>query len=479
MSKEQHSELEASALGPLSKSDKPSRKKPLPTTAHLGKRSPDEQFRRRVSRSAWWVNSVGLAVVLVFLVGSGFWAANTEVSGAVVASGELTSKSGRKTIEHFKGGVVSRIHVNNGDTVEEGALLIKLDNVSVLSEIEIVESELDVLLPRLARLEAETKGLNTVAVDEMLRARAKERPSAADGLADEIALFVTREEALRQEADWLNEKVGMLRTQLRGLEPQIVSLDKRLASLAGESSIQRKLLKKGLTTLNALTALERRYEEVLGDKSRLISERASISREINQIGISKLQSVTEFRRDALQEMNDLQTKIASLHERRIAAQNELRLTEIRAPEDGIVLDMEVKSIGGAIRPGEPLMYIVPTRDDFVVSARVELNARDKIRYSQTANIVFPGLDAAKTPPSTGTVLRIGADALEDERTGERYYEVDIEVTGKDIELIEKAIETRLVVGMPVEAFLTTESRTVADHLLQPLLKNMRRIFQET
>ena len=178
-------------------------------------------------------------------------------------------------------------------------------------------------------------------------------------------------------------------------------------------------------------------------------------------------------------MNDLQTKIASLHERRIAAQNELRLTEIRAPEDGIVLDMEVKSIGGAIRPGEPLMYIVPTRDDFVVSARVELNARDKIRYSQTANIVFPGLDAAKTPPSTGTVLRIGADALEDERTGERYYEVDIEVTGKDIELIEKAIETRLVVGMPVEAFLTTESRTVADHLLQPLLKNMRRIFQET
>ena len=338
---------------------------------------------------------------------------------------------------------------------------------------------MDVLLPRLARLEAETKGLNTVAVDEMLRARAKERPSAADGLADEIALFVTREEALRQEADWLNEKVGMLRTQLRGLEPQIVSLDKRLASLAGESSIQRKLLKKGLTTLNALTALERRYEEVLGDKSRLISEQASISREINQIGISKLQSVTEFRRDALQEMNDLQTKIASLHERRIAAQNELRLTEIRAPEDGIVLDMEVKSIGGAIRPGEPLMYIVPTRDDFVVSARVELNARDKIRYSQTANIVFPGLDAAKTPPSTGTVLRIGADALEDERTGERYYEVDIEVTGKDIELIEKAIETRLVVGMPVEAFLTTESRTVADHLLQPLLKNMRRIFQET
>ena len=150
---------------------------------------------------------------------------------------------------------MSRIHVNNGDTVEEGALLIKLDNVSVLSEIEIVESELDVLLPRLARLEAETKGLNTVAVDEMLRARAKERPSAADGLADEIALFVTREEALRQEADWLNEKVGMLRTQLRGLEPQIVSLDKRLASLAGESSIQRKLLKKGLTTLNALTAL--------------------------------------------------------------------------------------------------------------------------------------------------------------------------------------------------------------------------------
>ena len=139
MSKEQHSELEASALGPLSKSDKPSRRKPLPTTAHLGKRSPDEQFRRRVSRSAWWVNSVGLAVVLVFLVGSGFWAANTEVFRRRWASGELTSKSGRKTIEHFKGGVVSRIHVNNGDTVEEGALLIKLDNVSVLSEIEIVE----------------------------------------------------------------------------------------------------------------------------------------------------------------------------------------------------------------------------------------------------------------------------------------------------------------------------------------------------
>ena len=189
--------------------------------------------------------------------------------------------------------------------------------------------------------------------------------------------------------------------------------------------------------------------------------------------------MTDFQKDVLEEMNSLQFEIAAKRAQRISLENDLSNKEIRAPQDGVVLDMEIKSVGGAIRPGEPVMYIVPSNDSLIVSARVQVMERDKIWPQQVANIVFSGLDQKKMPDIQGRVMLVSADTLEDERTGDHYYEVDIVLSADSITRIENAANFRLVAGMPVEVFLTTQNRTVLDYLLEPLSANLRYVFRES
>ena len=437
------------------------------------------EFDQRIEKDARSLNLLGFAVFSLLLCGGIFWASIAEISGAVVASGKLQSQSGKKPIDHFKGGIVEEILVTDGDHVTVGQVLVRLDSVSEQAQIKVLDSELDVLLPRLFRLKAEAHGHDKMTPDDNFTTRLKNRTTAAQALADEEDFFETRANSLRQKTSQIKENIAVIQSRSEGSNAVVSALNDRIDSLDKELELKRRLLEQGLIELRRITSLERERHQLQGQRAEILWDISGTESEVAELRLRSVQIMTDFQKDVLEEMNSLQFEIAAKRAQRISLENDLSNKEIRAPQDGVVLDMEIKSVGGAIRPGEPVMYIVPSNDNLIVSARVQVMERDKIWPQQVANIVFSGLDQKKMPDIQGRVMLVSADTLEDERTGDHYYEVDIVLSADSITRIENAANFRLVAGMPVEVFLTTQNRTVLDYLLEPLSANLRYVFRES
>ena len=171
-------------------------------------------------------------------------------------------------------------------------------------------------------------------------------------------------------------------------------------------------------------------------------------------------------------------QIAELRERRTSLAESLSRMEIRSPADGVVLDMTVNTVGGVVSPAEPLLFLVPTDAPLVVEARIETISRDQVWEDQTATVLFPGFNQRTTPELTGNVGKVGADKLEDERTGAPYYVVEIDVPEDEWSKLRAAINTELAPGMPAEAHIQTGERTAASYFLKPLMDNFRRAWNE-
>lgn len=421
---------------------------------------------------------VGYSLTFLVLIVGVFCSSMVEISGAVVSQGDLRTLTQKKPIANFKGGVVSSILIRNGQTVSADQLLMTLDDTSIKSEIEIIEFELDALLPKMRRLKAESHQLDTLTVDEVLEARLANRPFANKSFTEEKALFIARRTLLSQEHQRFDEKVKIIENQVTGLLHQIKSIDKQIVSVTKELSDLRSLFEKGLTQRTHISKFEREVAAYEGKKGELNSQLASLEREIVETNIQKLQKSISFSESALLELNELQALELSLMQKKAAFYNELAQTQIRAPEDGIIVDLAVKVQGNSISPSEVIMYIVPSNDPLILETHIPPHQRDKIYPGQTAQVVFSSLDLNKLPQVFGEVTRISATSKTNERNGSNFFEVEIQLSEQTIDQIERNLGIRLTAGMPAEAYLQTQQRSILDYLLEPIHKSMRKTFRE-
>jgi membrane fusion protein, type I secretion system len=415
-----------------------------------------------------------IVVASILVVGVGGWGATAVISGAVVASGSLVVDSNVKKVQHLTGGIVGELRVRDGDRVRAGDIVVRLDETVTRASLAIISKGLDELMARKARLESERDGSDTIVFPAQLLAGASD-PDRAAAMDSERKLFNLRRTARSGQKAQLQERIAQLQEEISGLTAQQNSKAKEIGLIERELAGVRELWKQNLVQLTRLTALEREAARLDGERGQLIAAAAQAKGKIAETALQILQIDQDIASDVAKELREVDGKIGEFIERKVAAEDQLKRIDIRAPQDGTVFQLAVHTVGGVITAGDPIMLIVPEADNLSVEAKVNPQDIDQLQLNQKATLRFSAFNVRTTPEIEGIVTRISADTSSDQRTGQSYYTIRIAMAADQLERLG---DVKLLPGMPVEAFVQTGDRTMLSYLVKPLHDQFMRAFRE-
>jgi len=431
-------------------------------------------------KSAWSARKyllIGFVGLLVLVGGFGGWAALSQISGAIVASGRFEVDQNRQVVQHQTGGTVANILTDEGEKVEAGQLLIQLDGVELRSQLAITEGQLFELMARRGRLEAERDGTDTLSFEPELIEVAASKPDVSELIDGQTNLFHARRASTAQEIDQLGKRAAQTESQIVGIEAQEASLAEQLALIEQELSNQKSLFDRGLAPASTVLNLQREAARLNGQLGELAANKAQAEGRITELDIERIKLGTRLREEAITRLRDLRYRELELMEQRNAVRGELERMDIRAPVSGIVYGLQVRTPRSVVRAAEPLMYLVPQDRPLVIAARVDLIHIDQLISGQDVTLRLSALDQRNTPELYGQVIQISADAFEDDATGQSYYRAEIILNPGEFEKLPEG--TVLIPGMPVEAFIRTGDRTPIAYLVKPLADYFTRAFRES
>jgi HlyD family secretion protein len=419
--------------------------------------------------------TTAIVIAAVLLVaGLGSWAMTTEFTGAVIAAGQLVVDSNVKKVQHPTGGVVGKLNVREGKEVKAGDIVVSLDDTQIRANRDIVVKALNELAARQAREEAERDGLDKVTFPAELLAR-KSDPDVAKAVTGEQRQFEIRRTSREGQKAQLRERMIQLRQEIGGYEAQITSKDKQVEWVGKELVGVYELWEKNLIPYTRVTNLEREKERLVGERGQLMAAIAQSKGKIAEIELQILQVDQDMRTEVGKDLAEIRARTAEMIERKVAAEDQLKRVDIRAPIDGVVLQLTVHTVGGVITAGEAIMLIVPQTDTLQVEAKIPPQEIDQVRIGQPAVLRFVAFSQRTTPELIGTVVRISADVSEDTKSGTRFYTIRLDVSPEEVARLSSV---RLVPGMPVEALIQTSPRTVMSYLIKPLHDQLARAFRE-
>lgn len=419
----------------------------------------------------------GLTTCALLIFGFGGWAVSAKLSGAVVSQGKVVVATDLKAVQHPDGGIVADIGVKNGDRVKAGDVVLTLDDKLLKANRVLLDDQLVALEARLARLNAERQGLDNLAPSHELDSRQGET-KVADATASQRAVMETRRTSLEGQVAAYEEKITQYQQEVSGLETQRASANEQIDLIEHELQGLEVLLQKGLTPETRITALKRERSGLHGSVGSLTSQIAVTRGKISETRLAILQLEKSFQEQVTKEISTIVPEMAQLKERRATSDLMLSRVDLRAPADGFVHELAIHTVGGVIQPGETLMRIVPEADKLVVSATVMPQDINKVAKGNPASLVIGAFDQKLIPRLEGTVSFLSADLKTDPASGMSFYEVRIDLDESAADLI-AGRDLTLLPGMPSEVFIQTGERTMAEYLLDPLTKQLRKTFRET
>src|SRR5215212_381729 len=301
--------------------------------------STSRDLRRSIRRQSF----AGLAVVVVLFGGFGVWAATTSLSGAIIAAGQVVVESNVKKVQHPTGGIVGEIRVRDGDRVQTGDLLLRLDETITRASLSMVSKQLDQFEARLARLVAERDSLPEIRFPPSLTERSS-NPDVAEVMAGERSLFEARRTAIEGQRAQLSERVTQMGQEIRGLEAQAAAKRKQVGFINQELEGVEKLYKQNLVPITRLNALQREASRLDGEEGQLIAQVASSKGKIAETELQIIQLVQDLKREVSTELRDTEAKIGELVERKVAAEDQIKRIDIRSPQDGFVHQLAAHTI---------------------------------------------------------------------------------------------------------------------------------------
>lgn len=428
----------------------------------------DETLRKTLHRHLIVVGLICLAII----GGVGGWMATARISGAVVTSGTVVVESNIKRVQHREGGIIQEIAVKNGDTVEAGDLLIRLDDTVIRANLAVVVKQLAELGAQESRLLAERDGLETVQFSEVANLNVANLDNIHRGqqllLEARRASMIGRKQQLKEQIRQLDQQIEGLSAQVRAKQEEIDLIGLELVDLNG-------LLEKQLVPKSRIIALKRERARLEGEHGDFLAQIAKSREAISEREIQSLQIEETYRAEVLEKLQEARSRIAQLEEQKITAEDELRRIDVRAPRNGFVHQLAVHTVGGVVSPGEVLMLIVPREDQLIIESHVRPVDIDQLAPNQKARVRFPSFDRRTTPELSATLLTVSADLTQDERTGQGYYTARLAIDDAEMAKLEGKT---LVPGMPVEAYLTTGDRSVLSYLIKPLRDQIAHALRE-
>ncbi|MDF0695352.1 HlyD family type I secretion periplasmic adaptor subunit [Rhizobium sp. MC63] len=418
---------------------------------------------------------MGNLLILVFVVGLGMWSVLAPLKSAAVASGVIEPESSRKTIQHLEGGIVRRILVKNGNSVMAGQIVIELDDTKSRAERDSVQGQLWDAEGNRARLLAEQAGGDHVTYPEDLRTAVDRYPSVRAILTGQQKIFEARRRVVQAEIQITNEKIAQVRQEIVGLDAQKAALAGRAAISSQELDQVTALSAKGLEKKSRLLNLQREKLDLDGQQGEVAAQISRAYQVISgaQADLAKLES--DRLSEIAQGMRDSESRIMQLRERLRAIDDQLSRTDIRAPEDGTIMNLRVHTAGGVIGAGEPLVDLLPRSDRLVVSVHVRPDDINLVRAGLEAQVHLLPYNQRRVPLLKGRVEYVSADRLIDTQSGQPYFAATIRVTD---ERLTKMSDVELVAGMPVQTLIETGESSVAFYAVRPLLDSFNRAFRE-
>lgn len=419
---------------------------------------------------------LGLVACLALVLGFGLWATTSRLAGAVIAQGQVEVERDRQVVQHPEGGVVAEILVTEGASVRAGDPLLRLDGSALRSELAIVEGRLAALAGQAARLEAERDGARTVTFPPDLLSRASAKPALAAQLHVQERLFRARQATLDETRALLRTRLDQIAAQSGGLATQGAALREQIALVEAELAVQRALRAKGLAQAGTLLALERERARLAGQLGALEAEVARSDVQITETEMQIADLANSRREAALAELREIEAMVLELSEQRQALGDRIDRLEIRAPVSGIVLDLKVTTPRAVLRPAEPVLHLVPQDRPLVIATRIDPIHIDEVTVGQPAELVFPALPPRQTPHLRGKVVRVSADALQDQATGRTQYRAELELDAGELQRLGEGV---LLPGMPVEVYLQTRARSPLAYLVEPFTAYFDRALRES
>lgn len=424
----------------------------------------DRDFHRRVV--------FGLGLVALLFVAFGGWAANSWLSSAVIAPGRVVVDSSTKKIQHPTGGVVSEIRVKNGDHVEVGDILLRLDDTQTRTSLGIVQSQLVELTARKARLAAERDGAGSIDFPAAFEGTGEENRRIAAG---ERRLFNAKRKTAEVKKAQLRQRIGQYHHEINGLMKQEKSKAQESALVSEELARLEDMYRRDLVPVTRVLAMRRDAVRIEGEHGALISQVARLRGQIYEVELQIIEIDETITLEAQKEYRDAEARIAELNERQIAAEDVLKRVDIRAPRSGMVHELAVHTVGGVIGPGDVVMGIVPMEESRTIEVRVPPTDIDQVAVDQAVVLRFPAFNQRTTPEINGTISRVAADVSQETGSGATYYTARVHVS--DMELARLG-GLKLIAGMPVEAYIQTGARTALSFLTKPVTDQIARAFKE-
>lgn len=416
----------------------------------------------------------GLIALVVLVGGFGTWAVFANLTGAVITHGQIEVDRNRQVIQHPDGGVVEEILVDEGEEVQAGDLLIKLDSSNIVSELAVVEGQLYEILARRARFEAERDGAAELTFNPLLQEAGE---AAADLTEGQSRLFEARLDSLLKATDQLQQQEMQIASQIDGITAQQQAMTEQTALIEEELADQQSLLDRGLAQASRVLALRREASNMKGQVGELTAQAAQAAERRTEIEIQVLGLTSTRREEAITRLRDLQYNELELSERRRTLRQQLDRLDIRAPLSGVVYGLNVFAPRSVIRAADPLLYLVPQDRPLVIATQVQVTDIDQIHLGQDVILRFSAFDQRRTPELTGHVTQVSADAFQNEQNGASFYRAEVRMDEGEIEKLPEGMT--LIPGMPVEAYVRTADRTPMNYFLKPFADYFAKAFRES
>ena len=396
------------------------------------------------------------------------------IGGAVVAQGQVVVQGKPRPVQNLEGGIISEISVQNGDTVEAGDILVRLDPTLMRVTRDITRGRMVELLVRRSRLEAEEQQLETIlppSVPTILG-----QVDVEKYLPGQREIFQSRRAVRDSEKAQLDERILQYQSQISGLNSQQEATESQITFVTREVNNLQVLSDQGLVPESRLLELQGRQAALLGQIAQYRSELSQVSNAIRDTELKIALVDRAFREQVVTELREVTSQFDENLLELVRVEEMLNHLVVRAPVAGIVHELQVWTIGGVVPPQETLLTVIPISEGFEFEVRVQPTAIDTVHVGQAARVRFPSFDQRSTPELNGSISGISPDSVTDPATGMTFYRVDIALEPDELDRLGEA---DLIPGMPVEVFLLTGDRSVLSLLTKPFTDQLSYAFRDS
>lgn len=427
-----------------------------------------EKIAERVIRN-------GFIIVAIFFGLFGTWAFFAPINSAAIATGQLVVDFNRKTIQHFEGGIIEQILVQEGQFVVTGEPLLILSDISAKSQRQVFISQLATSEAVACRLRSERDGREVLDFSSFQKQYHSE--SEFDLILDtQFSLYISRKKAYQNKQQILETRVSQLDDELNGLFAQQQSIEQQLDIMNQQRVLYEQLVDSQNAPLTHQLSVQREIAQMKGEQGNIEAQIAQVRQKISETKLELLNFENDTMNEILTELQTVELTISELKEQLISASDILKRTTIKAPISGTVMNIQYHTIGAVISPGSDILNIVPKDDDIIVEVKLSPDDIDSVTEGLQAKVQLSAFKAKKVPKLTGTVLNVSADSLMDEMTGQTYYLARIKLDQNEILSLKETVV--LNPGMAAQAFIITGARSFVNYLFSPIKDATYKAFRE-